>query len=478
MTRFDDMPLPPHSIDAEQAVLGALMLGGSVSERAWWEVCDLLSPKCFFRRDHQLIYQAISELRRAERSCDAVTLADWFESNKLSELVGGVSYVVELANTTPSAANARLYAQIVLDKAMLRETIDVATGLIGDASSPGSRSAVELVGAAQTRLSGLLSTQPCELEALQPVMDRVWTRLAERHEAGAGKIHGLTTGISELDELLGGLRGGQLGLIAARPKMGKTTLAQNIAEHVALTLGKNVAIFSFEMQPDEIGDRILSRQGGIAASKVRSGGLDENDWSSASRAISRLRKAPIFISRPRRARVDHVIAQIRRQHARNPLGLVIIDYLQLMDAEGDNRAQAIGDITRALKLCAGELNIPILLLSQLNRKLEERTDKRPMPSDLRDSGSIEQDADFVLFIYRDEIYHRDSQYRGTAELIVALQRNGAPGDVRVAYYPERFSFEDLPAYWKPAAAPEKESKPKSSGFKKTAVDYRTAKGGE
>jgi replicative DNA helicase len=445
--------VPPHSNEAEQSVLGALMLGGDAT---WWEVCDVVSASDFYRKDHRMIFEAIADLVREQKPFDAVTLGDWFAANNVSDLVGGVSYVIELANTTPSARRARHYAEIVAEKAMLRGLIDAATEAAGEAFEAGKRSAVELVGAAQTRLANLLGRQPCELESIAPVMDRVWTRLADRFDRGAGEIHGLTTGFPDLDELLGGLGEGQLIVLAARPKMGKTSLAQNISEHVAISLRKRVAIFSFEMQPDEIGDRLLASQSGVAGSKIKHATLDEEDWSAATTAYTRIRGAAanLFISKPRQARVEHVIAQARREHARSPLSLIVIDYLQLMDAPGDNRAQALGDITRALKLMAGEMKVPVLLLSQLSRKLEDRTDKRPIPSDLRDSGAIEQDADVVAFIYRDEVYDKRSRYKGTAEIIVALQRNGPPGDVRVEFLPDRFRFRPLPESWIPMAETE------------------------
>lgn len=472
-SRADTLRTPPHSIDAEQAVLGGLM----ISERAWWEVCDVLTHVDFYRRDHQIVFRAIEEMRRARRPCDVVTLGEWFEANGLSGEVGGMRYVMDLANDTPSAANVRTYAGIVAEKSRLRALIDVGTELAGSAYQPGAHSAVDLIGRAQSSISELLTKEPCELETVQPVMDRVYARLAHRYEVG-GEIHGLTTGLADLDAILGGLRPGQLGIIAARPKMGKTTLAQNIAEHVALTLDKAVAVFSFEMQPDELGDRMLSSLGGVSSTRIRSGKLDEADWSNVSKVLTRLRGAKLFISRPRRARVDHVIAQMRRQHAITPLSLVIVDYLQLMDAPGDNRSQAIGDITRALKLAAGELSLPILLLSQLNRDLERRPDKRPVPADLRDSGSIEQDADFVLFIYRDEVYHADSAYKGTAELIVGLQRNGPADDARVLYHPERFKFLDLPEHWEPDRR--ETEKPRRTGFgkKSNVTDYQKGRDGE
>src|SRR5690606_26340059 len=223
--------------------------------------------------------------------------------------------------------------------------------------------------------------------------------------------------------------------------------------------------FSFEMQPEELGERMLASIGGVSASRLRTGDLGDEDWASVNRAMQRLRGAPITISRPRNARVEHVVAQTRRQHARQPMGLVVIDYLQLMTVDGDNRAQGIGDITRGRKLRAGESEIPVLLLSQLNRDVEKRPDKRPLASDLRDSGAIEQDADAVIFIYRDEVYDKASPYRGTAELIVGVQRNGPSGDVRVGYMPERFKFHDLPEYWQPeiVAEPEK-PRGRRSGF--------------
>jgi replicative DNA helicase len=297
-------------------------------------------------------------------------------------------------------------------------------------------------------------------------MERVFRRLSERSTAGE-RIIGLSTDVDELDELLGGMQQGQVIVLAARPKMGKTTLAMNIAKHCAVAKRKPVAVFSFEMQPEELGDRLLAEDAGINGSRIRSGDLDEVDWANAARATQRLGQSPIFVSRPRVARVEHVCAQLRRMKARDPdLALAVIDYLQLMQVSGDNRAAGIDDITRALKLCASEIGITVLLLSQLNRKVEERPgDKRPLVSDLRDSGSIEQDADAVIFIYRDEIYNPGSRWTGTAELIVAIQRNGAPGMVRVLYQPELFRFSNLPEYWQPALI-ENESATKSTPRRK------------
>lgn len=463
---------PPYSLDAEQAVLGGLML----SPKAWDLICDVLTDADFYRRDHALIWKAIRQLQEKRRPFDAVTLGEWFDTHGLAEHVAGGDYLIELATTTPSAANIRAYADIVADKSRLRRVIEVGTELVNSGFNPGGRDSVELIGQAQTQIGQLLSNQPCELETLQPIMLRVFESLQDRYANGTGGVTGKTTGLDELDVLLNGLKPA-LYLLAARPKMGKTTLAQNIAEHFALVRKEAVAIFSFEMQPDELGDRMLSSVGDIDGDRVRRGTLDDEDWSKVTDAMRRLRGARVHVSRPRNATVEHVVAQARRQHAREPLGLIVIDYLQLMETSGDNLAQGLGRITRALKLLSGEIGVPVLLLSQLNRKLEDRPNKRPIPSDLRDSGSIEQDADAVIFIYRDEWYHPESVDRGTAEIIVALQRSGPPGMVRAKYTPSRFRFENLALDWLPAERPVSEGRKK--GFKKSpAHDHAAAAAGD
>lgn len=464
--------LPPQNIEAEQSVIGGVML----VNRALSEVEDLLHEGDFYRRDHQLLWRCIKHLADKRQPFDAVTIGEWFEAQGQLDLVGDGAYIVELANNTPSAANVRAYAEIVAEKAKMRALIDAGHDLIDAAYSPEGRSALDLVGQAQSRIGGLLDNEPCDLESVGPVMERVFHRLGERAESGGG-IHGLTTGNPELDELLGGMQPGQMIVLAARPKMGKTTKAVNIAEHVSLRLGKPVAVFTFEMQPEELGDRMLANQGGISGTRIRTGKLDDIDWTNAAAATRRLSAAPIFVSRPKRARAEHVCAQMRRMKARHPdLALIVIDYLQLMEVRSDNRSAGIGDITMTLKLTAGEIGVTVLLLSQLNRKLEDRTDKRPIVADLRDSGSIEQDADAVIFIYRDEIYNPGSRWEGTAEVIVAIQRNGAPGMVRELYQPEYFRFSQLPEYWEPkqssATASVGNGSPKPRRGLAAALQYR------
>ncbi|WP_271678865.1 replicative DNA helicase [Thermomonas mangrovi] len=472
----------PQSIEAEQAVLGGLMLaacgGLHPQARAWSDVADIVVEGDFYRRDHQLIFRAIKERQAQQKPCDPIVLGEWFEANGMAEQIAGAAYLGDLCNNTASAANIRAYAEIVADKARLRKLIDIGTVLVNDGFDPKGRDTIELIGQAQSRVAGLLDSEPCELEPVAPIMDRVFEHLSERSRFDGG-IDGLTTGLDDFDQLTNGLHGGQLIVVAARPKMGKTTLAQNIAEHVAIQKQKAVAVFSFEMRPEELGDRMLASQGDIDADRIRRGNLDDHDWANASAAIKRMRTARIFVSRPKRARVEHVCAQARRQNAKARLGLVVIDYLQLMETGSDNRAQGIGDITRALKLLAVELDVPVVLLSQLNRDLEKRDNKRPLPSDLRDSGSIEQDADVVVFVYRDEVYNRDSRYAGTAELIVALQRNGPPGDCRVLYRGDRFRFENLPVGWEPRDPPHKTEGPgKSRGMRKKAGGQDAAAGGD
>lgn len=461
-SRIEQLRIPPQSMEAEQAVLGGLMLAPDAYDR----VSDLLDEGDFYRRDHQLIWRAIKHLAKKNRPYDAVTIGEFLEKQGLGEQVAGGAYLIELASTTPSAANIRAYAEIVADKARLRRVIEVGTRLVNDGFSPDGRDSVEIIGQAQTTIGHLLSSQPCELEAIAPVMVQVFDDLQERYSRGGG-IDGMTTGFTDFDELLNGLAPG-LYILAGRPKQGKTTLAQNIAEYVALEHKKPVAIFSLEMQAKAIGSRMLSSIGDVDADRVRRGTLDDTDWSNVTAAIRRIRGAQLFISRPRDARAEHLIAQARRQHAKAPLGLIVIDYLQLIATSGNNKAQDLGDVTRSLVMMAHELGVPVLLLSQLNRDLEKRDDKRPRPSDLRDSGSIEQDADAVILIYRDETYHKDSRWKGTAEIIVPLQRNGPPGEFRLLYRPDRFRFENLPSEWEPEPLPAREPSAKK-GFKKAGA---------
>lgn len=452
--RIDQLRVPPHRVDAEQAVLGGVML----QPAALWKVRDLLSESDFYRRDHRLIYRAILDLGappagKSARPIDAVTMGDWFEANDLAEQIGGSGYLIELSSNTPSAANIVEYAKIVREMAVLRELIEAGTEIVNDGFQPGGRSALEILGLAQGRLGHVLRTEPSELSEPGPILAQIMEDAQAFLDAGGGHFEGLTTSIPELDDLLCGLKPGQLIIVAGRPKQGKTTLARVIAEHVALQQRKRVAFHSLEMPEKQLLIAACCSIGRVHHEDVRRWQLDDEQWSAFSEASGKLRTAPLLLSKPRNTRIEQLVAQTRRAHAEKPLGLVVIDYLQLIHAPGDNRSQAIGDITRALKLMAEELQIPVILLSQLNRKLEERTDKRPMPSDLRDSGAIEQDADVVIFVYRDETYHKDSRHRGTAEVIVGLQRAGRTGTVRVLSRLDICRFEPLPLDWEPLPLP-------------------------
>jgi replicative DNA helicase len=469
--KLDALRVPPQSIPAEQAVLGGLML----APEAWFTADEVLTEVDFYRRDHRLIYRAISELARAAppRPFDAVTLGEWFEAHGLADQIGGSGYLIELASSTPSAANLRAYAEIVRDKSLLRQVIEAGTEAVNDGFRPEGRSAVEVISAAGARLGNLMQAEPSDLEAMDPILRQMFENLRRRYDLD-GALDGLSTGLRDLDRVLNGLKGGRVYFIASRPKMGKTTLALNIAEHVALRERKHVAVFSLEMPRDELAERLTCSVGRILHEHFRTGQMEDADWTAANQAIRALRDAPIRLSRPHNARAANLVAQIRRQHAKHPLGLVVIDYVQLIDTSGaENRTQGLGEVSRVIKLLAVDLDIPIVVLSQLSRQVESRTNKRPIPSDLRDSGAFEQDADAVIFLYRDEVYDKKSRDRGMTEIDVALQRNGPSDTVRVRTRLDICRFEDL-GDWEPdpvADADESTARPgRGSRFKQRGRD--------
>lgn len=448
-SRIEQLRVPPQSIEAEQAVLGGLMLAPDAFDR----VADRLHEADFYRRDHQLIYRAICELAVQRKPYDAVTLGEWFDSQGMSEMIAGGAYLTELASTTPSAANISAYAEVVEQRAKYRRFIEIGTDIVNDGFNPQRRDPVELIGNAQAALSDLLTNVPCELEHIGPTLGKVFEDLTQRYERGGG-VQGMSLGMGEeLDSLLNGLHPG-VYVLAARPKMGKTTLAMNVSTHVAGKSGKAVALFPLEMRQLAMAERMVASCG-VSGQALRRGELSDDEWAKVGKAIKRIRDLPIYMARPQNVRVEHIVAQTKRLAAKlrserkDELGLVVIDYLQLIQTRGDNRASELADVTRALVMLAHELGVPVLLLSQLNRALENRENKRPMPSDLRDSGAIEQDADAVIFIYRDEVYRSPSPDAGTAEIIVALQRNGPPGTVRVGYAPDLFRFSELSPDWQP-----------------------------
>jgi replicative DNA helicase len=441
--RIDTLRIPPHSIDAEQAVLGGLML----DERAWERIADKLNEEDFYRKDHRLIYRALSELSEKNMPCDAVTLGEWFDSNGLSELVGGSSYILQLANSTPSAANIVAYADIVREKSILRQLIDAGTEITGDGFQPEGRSTQEILENAEQKVfriaeSGARGRK--NFVAMRTAVKEAFQILHQRYES-KGAVTGLATGFADLDELTAGLQPSDLIIVAARPSMGKTALAVNFAEHAALKSKKAVAIFSMEMSASQLAFRLISSLGRINQQHLRTGDIQEEEWPRVTSAITMLSDAKIFIDDTPALSPAELRARARRLKREHDLGLIVIDYLQLMAVPGnkENRATEISEISRGLKALAKELNIPVIALSQLNRSLEQRTDKRPVMADLRESGAIEQDADVILFIYRDEYYNNESNDKGLAEIIIGKQRNGPTGMVKLTFLGQYTKFENF-----------------------------------
>ncbi len=442
--RMDQLRVPPQSVEAEQAVLGGLMLDPNAYDR----IADQLNDSDFYRRDHQLIYRAIAELAQKSKPFDAVTLGEWFESMGLAEQVAGGAYLIELASTTPSAANIVAYAEIVRDKAVLRQLIDVGTGIVNDGFQPDGRDSdmileeaeKQVLAIAQSRTSGRSDFTDVQ-KALVEAFDVLQTRYAN-----GGSVTGLPTGYTEFDELTAGLQKTDLIILAARPAMGKTTLALNMAEFAAFKSKQPVAVFSMEMSASQLALRLISSVGRVNAQRLRTGQLEDEDWSRVTSAIRQLKEVKIFIDDEPGLSPVKLAAKARRLKREHGLGLIVIDYLQLMSVPGnsENRATEISEISRSLKGLAKELQVPVIALSQLNRSLETRADKRPVMADLRESGAIEQDADMIVFIYRDDYYNKEnSPDKGLAEVIIGKQRSGPTGSIKLKFFGEYTRFDNL-----------------------------------
>ena len=442
--RIDTLRVPPHSVEAEQAVLGGLMLAPEAFDR----VNEALTEKDFYRRDHQLIYRAIRELSERDRPFDAVTLGEWFESQGKLEQVGDGAYLIELASTTPSAANIGAYAEIVRDKAVLRQLIQVGTDIVNDGFQPEGRDSTELLASAEKSVFAIAEQGArgrTDFVAMPGALKDAFEELRNRFENG-GNITGLPTGYNEFDAMTAGLQPTDLIILAARPAMGKTTFALNIAEYAAIKSKKGVAVFSMEMSASQLAMRLISSNGRINATRLRTGQLEDEDWSRVTSAIRMLKETKIFIDDTPGVSPEVLRSKCRRLKREHDLGLVVIDYLQLMSVPGnsENRATEISEISRSLKGLAKELNVPVIALSQLNRSLETRTDKRPVMADLRESGAIEQDADMIVFIYRDEYYNKEnSPDKGLAEIIIGKQRNGPTGSFKLKFFGEYTRFDNL-----------------------------------
>ncbi|MGO1000255.1 replicative DNA helicase [Lysobacter sp. CA196] len=442
--RVDQLRVPPQSIEAEQAVLGGLMLAPDAYDR----VADQIVEEDFYRRDHQLIYRAIRDLAERSRPFDAVTLGEWFDSQGLSEQVAGGAYLIELASTTPSAANITAYAEIVRDKAVMRKLIEVGTEIVNDGFQPDGRDSGEILAKAEQQVFAIAEAGARGRTDFTPVtkaLSEAFDVLQTRYASG-GAVTGLATGYTEFDEMTAGLQPTDLLILAARPAMGKTTLALNMAEYAAFRSKKAVAIFSMEMSASQLALRLISSVGRVNAQRLRSGQLEDEDWSRVTSAIRQLREAKIFIDDTPGLSPEVLRAKSRRLKREHDLGLIVIDYLQLMSVPGnnENRATEISEISRSLKHLAKELNLPVIALSQLNRSLEQRADKRPVMADLRESGAIEQDADVIIFIYRDDYYNKEtSPDKGLAEVIIGKQRSGPTGSLKLKFFGEYTRFDNL-----------------------------------
>jgi replicative DNA helicase len=443
-SRIEQLRMPPHSIEAEQAVLGGLML---VTD-AYDKVNDKLNPDDFYRRDHQLIYRAISELAERSRPYDAVTLGEWFDAQGQSDLIAGGAYLIELASSTPSAANISAYAEIVRDKAVMRQLIDVGTEIVNNGFQPEGRECSELLANAEQKVFAIAeagSRGRTDFVAMPNALKDAFSLLQDRFNNG-GSITGLPTGYTDFDNMTAGLQPTDLIILAARPAMGKTTFALNIAEFAAIKSKKAVAVFSMEMSSSQLALRLISSNGRINATRLRSGQLEDEDWSRVTSAIRMLKETKIFIDDTPGLSPEVLRSKCRRLKRENDLGLIVIDYLQLMSVPGnsENRATEISEISRSLKGLAKELNVPVIALSQLNRSLETRTDKRPVMADLRESGAIEQDADMIVFIYRDDYYNKEnSPDKGLAEIIIGKHRGGPTGSCKLKFFGEYTRFDNL-----------------------------------
>jgi replicative DNA helicase len=438
---------PPHSIEAEQSLLGALLLDNQAFDR----VADLVIAEDFYRDDHRRIWRHISRLIEHNRPADVVTLSEAIEASEDKDKTGGPAYLGALAQNTPSALNIRRYAELVREKSVQRRLAQVATSIAEDALNPGGKEVGQMLDEAESKIfqiaeSGARKDQG--LLEIKPVLARVFERIDHLyHRDNPSDITGVPTGYQKLDQMTSGLQPGDLVIVAGRPSMGKTALALNIAEHVAVDNGLPVAIFSMEMSSTQLAMRMLGSIARVDQHKMRTGRLNDKEWGDLSEAMGKLHETPIYIDEAGALTALEVRARARRlKRQYSKLGLIVIDYIQLMSAssQGENRATEISEISRSLKGMAKELEVPVLALSQLNRAVDQRPDRRPVMSDLRESGAIEQDADVIMFIYREVVYKPDlpEEQRGIAEVILGKQRNGPIGTVKLTFLGQHTRFEN------------------------------------
>jgi replicative DNA helicase len=438
--------LPPHSIEAEQSLLGGLLLDNA----AWDRIGDLVGEGDFYRDEHRRIFLAIAKLVEQGKPADVVTVYELLDNNGEASHVGGLAYLGEIANNTPSAANIRRYAEILRERAILRKLVTVGDEIAGGALAPMGRDANIILDEAEGKILAIRdegSKHKAGFVAIQPVLGQVVERIQELYDRDSqAAVTGVPTGLVDLDAMTSGLQATDMIIVAGRPGMGKTSFALNVAEAVALEAGLPVAVFSMEMPATQLAMRFISSVGRLNQHKLRTGQLNDDEWQKLTYALGRLHEAPIYIDESPGLNPIDLRARARRLHRQcgGKLGLIVIDYLQLMTShkESENRATEISAISRSLKALAKELKVPVVALSQLNRSLEQRPNKRPVMSDLRESGAIEQDADIIMFVYRDEIYNPDTQDKGKAELIIGKHRNGPTGTVAMTFLGEYTRFEN------------------------------------
>jgi len=438
----DSLKIPPHSIEAEQSVLGGVML----DNHAWEQIADSVSEEDFYRYDHRLIFRAIEDLAEDNKPLDVVTLSEWLGKRGDLEDAGGLAYLGTMAKDTPSAANIRAYADIVRERSILRQLIGVGTEISDSAFNPGERGSKEILDDAETAVFKIAEQGTKQGQAFKPIKSLLKTTLSHIDELSKSdsSITGLPTGYADFDSMTSGLQKGDLIIVAGRPSMGKTTFSMNIAEFAAVSSKKPVAVFSMEMPAEQLTMRMLSSMGRVDQGRLRTGNLTDDDWPRIAQAVKMFSEVPMFIDDSAALSPTEVRARARRlAREHGQLGLIVLDYLQLMQGSGksDNRTTEVSEISRSLKALAKELEVPVIVLSQLNRSLEQRPNKRPIMSDLRESGAIEQDADIIVFIYRDEVYNPETTEKGVAEIIIAKQRNGPIGTTRLTFLGKYTRFE-------------------------------------
>jgi replicative DNA helicase len=445
--QMDAARVPPQSIEAEQSVLGGLLLDNG----AWDRIADVVGDADFYRNDHRTIFRHIAQLIEDNKPADALTVAESLEqSGKLAE-VGGQAYIGTLAINTPSAANIRRYAEIVRERSIMRNLAAIGTEIADSAYSPLGRDASVLIDEAEAKIFRIAEARSKAHQGFIKI-DPILTETVERIDMlysreNKNDVIGVSTGFVDLDKMTSGLQQGELIIVAGRPSMGKTTIVMNMAEHVALAEKKSVAVFSMEMSGPQLAMRMIGSVGRVDQHELRTGTFKEDDWTRLVDAVGKLNEAQLYIDDTAGLNVLEVRSRARRLHRQcGGLALVIIDYLQLMsgtsNTAGENRATEIAEISRSLKSLAKELKVPVIALSQLNRSVDARQDKRPMMSDLRESGAIEQDADVIMFIYRDEVYNPAPEAKGLAELIIAKQRNGPVGKIDLTFIGKFTRFEN------------------------------------